>query len=73
MTNLKRLHTEFKALKEELFQGASFAILDDDDPKVARYQQLLQFFFPCYRTKDYTDPVATDEQQAEEYELYYSL
>lgn len=56
MTQLKELHNEFTALKSKLFGNAMFVILDEDSEDVKRYEQLLQLFFPCYRTSNWINP-----------------
>lgn len=57
MTQLKELHTEFKALQLKLFGSSMFVVLDDNSEDTKRYEQLLAFFYPCYRTKDWINPV----------------
>ncbi len=47
---------EFLALKRELFGGCMFAAVDDSDPRWERYNQLLGFFYPWARTRNWTCP-----------------
>jgi hypothetical protein len=56
MTTLLTLHQEFMKLRFELFAGNSFVEQDDTDPRWPRYSQLLGYFYPCYRTKDWVNP-----------------
>ena len=39
-SNVAKLVREFKQLKAELFGDAMFVVLDDDNPKVKRYNEL---------------------------------
>jgi len=78
MTQLRELHAEFLNLKDELFGSSMFVVLDDESEKTKRYNQLLGYFFPCYRTKDWINPAQSlesvqilDSQEVEEYEMYY--
>jgi hypothetical protein len=83
MTSLKTLHEEFKALKAEIFGQSSFVEVDDNDPRQARYSQLLPLFHPEFRTKGWINPLVTEgkpyreelnENKAEvlDYEMYYA-
>ena len=55
---LKRLASEFKSLKLELFGADTFVVLDESNsPKVTRYNQLLQLFYPQYRTMGWENPL----------------
>lgn len=56
MSNLKDLFVEFKELKRKLFGKDLFAVLDDNDPNVKRYNQLLGYFHPQFRTSDWVEP-----------------
>ena len=78
MTQLRQLHAEFSNLKSELFGNSLFVVLDDQSEKTIRYNQLLGFFFPCYRTAGWINPAIStetveicDSQTVEEYEMYY--
>jgi len=73
MTNLKRLYEEYKALKDELFEGSSFVLVDDNDPRNKRYDQLFQLFHPGFRTASWTCPLEQESEIMVEYELYYSM
>lgn len=57
MSQMSDLLDEFKSLKSELFGGDVFLVVDYSDPKVIRYNQLLGFFYPQYRTSDWITPV----------------
>lgn len=54
---LQALLEEFKALKEKLFGKHAFVVLDEDHPDTKRYNQLFQFFYPSFRTKDWVSPL----------------
>jgi hypothetical protein len=53
----KGLHAEFMKLKKELFGEDKFVIPDPKNKKWKRYDQLLGFFFPQFRTKGWKDPL----------------
>jgi len=53
---MKELYEEFKTLKAELFGNNMFIVQDDSDLRWKRYSQLLGYFYPCYRTKDWITP-----------------
>ena len=55
-TNLKKLHQEFTQLKKEIFGNCSFAEVQDTK-KQKRYDQLFQFFYPQFRTKNFINPI----------------
>jgi hypothetical protein len=57
MSRLVELHDEFTLLKKELFGESVFVVLDQDDKKVKRYNQLLGFFYPQFKTTGWTSPV----------------
>ena len=48
---------EYEGLKTELFSECSFIIVDHDDPKQKRYNQLFMWIFPQFRTSEYIDPL----------------
>ena len=48
---------EFNALKKELFGDNLFVELDDSDPRTARYDQLLGYFFPRFRSSGWKNPL----------------
>lgn len=48
---------EFNELKEKIFQGGSFVEVSDT-PEQKRYDQLLQFFYPQFRTKEFVSPLS---------------
>lgn len=48
---------EYESLKNELFKNCSFIIVDHDDPKQRRYNQLFMWIFPQFRTCEYIDPL----------------
>jgi len=57
---INALLEEFKQLKQKLFGSAMFVILDETHPDTKRYNQLLQYFYPQYRTSDFVNPLTTD-------------
>jgi hypothetical protein len=57
MSQFTDLLSEYKQLKDEVFDGEMFVVLDQDDKKVQRYNQLLGFFYPQFRTSDWISPV----------------
>jgi hypothetical protein len=57
MSEFTNLLNEYKQLKDEVFDGEMFVVLDQDDNKVQRYNQLLGFFYPQFRTSDWKSPV----------------
>jgi hypothetical protein len=56
VTQIDNLKTEFLSLKKEIFGESAFVIVDENNPKMLRYNQLLGFFYPCYRTKNWISP-----------------
>jgi hypothetical protein len=56
-TQLMELFNEFKDLKQKLFGQNMFVVLDDKSEDVKRYNQLLGYFFPQFRTSDWVSPV----------------
>lgn len=57
MANFKELLDEFKSLKAEIFEQGDFVVVEDpDSEKMKRYNQLLGFFYPRFRTTDWTSP-----------------
>ncbi len=54
-SRLSELLQEYRVLKTKLFGEDKFAVLPDNE-ETARYNQLLQFFKPQLRTKDYVSP-----------------
>lgn len=56
-TQLMDLFNEFKDLKQKLFGKDLFVVLDDTSDDVKRYNQLLGYFFPQFRTSDWVSPV----------------
>lgn len=57
MTELMDLFNEFKDLKQKLFGNEMFVVLDETSDDVKRYNQLLGYFFPHFRTSDWVSPV----------------
>jgi len=53
---MKELLEEFKTLKADLFVNAMFVVQDDGDPRWERYDQLLGYFYPEFRTKNWVSP-----------------
>jgi hypothetical protein len=59
MSEFTELVDEFKNLKSEIFAQGNFIIVDDPgSDKMKRYNQLLGYFYPQFRTSDYTDPIS---------------
>ena len=56
MSRIKELHGEFVQLRDDLFGKDKFVIEDDNDPRWARYSQLLAYFHSGFRTKDWVNP-----------------
>ena len=54
---MNNLLNEFKSLKTKLFGNSMFVVLDDKHPDTIRYNQLLQYFYPCYRTEKFINPL----------------
>lgn len=54
---MNELLNEFKALKEKLFAGGTFVVMNDDGIETKRYDQLFQFFHPEFRTKQFINPL----------------
>jgi len=58
MSEFTILLDEFKQLKNEIFAQGDFVVIEDpDDVKMQRYNQLLGFFYPQFRTKNWINPV----------------
>ena len=58
MSEFTVLLDEFKELKGEIFAQGDFVVIEDvDDTKMQRYNQLLGFFYPQFRTTDWESPV----------------
>lgn len=58
MVNFKNMFDEFTLLKAEIFEQGDFVIIEDpDSEKMKRYNQLLGFFYPQFRTTDWISPV----------------
>ena len=53
----KALAKELKELKNKLFGGAMFVILDEQHKDTKRYNQLSAFFMSQYRTTNWTNPL----------------
>lgn len=54
------LHIEMDQLKTRIFNDSMFVIIDDKDPKVQRYNQLLGFFKPEFRYEGWINPLSQD-------------
>lgn len=54
---MQELVEEYDNLKKELFGECKFVVLDQNSDTTKRYNQLLQFFFPQFRTKDFITPL----------------
>jgi hypothetical protein len=57
MSDMMELYEEFKDLKQKLFVNDVFVVLDDKSKDVKRYNQLLGYFFPQFRTSDWVSPL----------------
>lgn len=58
MSEFNELLNEFKELKSEIFAQGDFVVIEDvDDINMQRYNQLLGFFYPQFRTTDWISPV----------------
>jgi hypothetical protein len=57
MSDMMKLYEEFKDLKQKLFVNDVFVVLDDKSKDVKRYNQLLGYFFPQFRTSDWVSPL----------------
>jgi hypothetical protein len=56
MSEFTELLSEFKTLKQKIFGNDMFvAVNNDEDTK--RYNQLLGFFYPQFRTSDWESPL----------------
>ena len=54
---MNELLNEYRELKNKIFGNFSFVIWEDKDTDYARYNQLLMFFHPQYRTSDFVNPL----------------
>jgi len=54
---IKSLESEFMTLKKELYGDNMFVVLDESDPKVQRYNNLLGLFYPNFRTSAWINPL----------------
>lgn len=57
MSEFVDLVKEFKDLKKEIFGNDMFVVMDENDPKTKRYNQLLAYFYPQFRTDGWKSPV----------------
>jgi hypothetical protein len=58
MSQFTELLGEFKMLKSEIFEMGDFIVIEEPDgEKMKRYNQLLGFFYPQFRTSDWISPV----------------
>mgnify|MGYP000904890571 CR=1 FL=1 len=51
------LVAEYNSLKTELFGGCAWFVVDPDNEKHRRYDQLFCWLHPQFRTKEYVDPL----------------
>ena len=59
---IKELKAEYEALKTELFGNDSFVEpLEEDKPKWKRYEDLRGYFYPNFRTKNWSNPLVVSE------------
>jgi len=58
MSQLVDLLKEFNMLKAEIFEKGDFVVVENPDGEtMKRYNQLLGFFYPQFRTTDWISPV----------------
>lgn len=57
---MQNLLQEYRQLRDKLFQGLPFAEVEDT-ADWRRYNQLFAYFYPQYRTKDWTEPEINPE------------
>lgn len=57
MSEFTELLSEYHYLRKEIFGDNKFVVLDETSDRVKRYNQLLGFFYPQLRTKDWVSPV----------------
>ena len=55
---MQELLKEYKELKNRIFGNFTFVTWDDKDKDMQRYNQLFQFFYPNYRTKNFINPLS---------------
>lgn len=53
---LRELKNEFDTLKLEIFEKSNFVVMGDSET-MKRYNQLLGFFHPRFRTTDWISPI----------------
>lgn len=58
MSQFTELFEEYTLLKSELFAHGNFIVIDpSEDEKFQRYNQLLGYFHPEFRTRGWESPV----------------
>ena len=58
MVNFQEMIDEFKMLKAEIFEQGDFVVIEDpNSERMKRYNQLLGFFYPQFRTTDWISPL----------------
>ena len=58
MSQLVDLLKEFNMLKAEIFEKGDFVVVENPESEtMKRYNQLLGFFYPQFRTTDWITPV----------------
>jgi hypothetical protein len=58
MSQFTELLDEFEMLKNKIFEKQNFVIVENPDSEtMKRYNQLLGFFYPQFRTSDWISPV----------------
>ena len=58
MSQFTDLVMEFKMLKAEIFEKSNFVVVENPESEtMKRYNQLLGFFYPQFRTTDWISPV----------------
>lgn len=54
---MTELLKEYNELKNRIFGNFSFVIWEDKDIDFERYNQLMMFFHPQFRTSDFVNPL----------------
>jgi len=58
MSQFTELLDEFEMLKNKIFEKQNFVVVENPDSEtMKRYNQLLGFFYPQFRTSDWISPV----------------
>jgi hypothetical protein len=58
MSQIIELLDEFKMIKAKMFETSDFVVIEDPDSEMMkRYNQLLGFFYPQFRTVEWISPI----------------